>query len=835
MFNRTVSRLFSTTSDVDSVCPAKCVTKLKRDFVVGESLGKGGFGNIYKAKRKSDNKEFAIKIIKFQSNMDDVGKFRREAETLSKFDHKNIVRYVNSWVETAQIPISEYEKFKSDTEESLTSEIRRLADQGYIYNNEDAVEDDNDFDDDESFWTDDEEEKDVEEYVENSVPVVFTDESDEYKEVKYLFIHMELCDKRNLRNAIDENLCLEEDKLTKYFKEICEGLSYIHQNNIVHRDLKPENIFLTSNDVIKIGDFGLSKQVSLDNKMESLHNGELPSGSLTAVCGTSVYIAPELYNRKSFNIKADMYSLGVTYFEMCSRPMTHMEKSKTFPLTSQRLKTITFPGNSNKKKFLIKSLLETDNNKRPTCEQILKILNSEKYKSELEEMIRQSGKIPFQEIRMFEKGLKSNTDRKIDLTTFLLNTAVKIFELHGGRNIPMPTFLPSFSDHSDQLTTLLNTRGNPTAISNTSRIAFAYYAATKKITEMRRYSVGKIFEEGYFSPTETQECIFQSISPEPNDFVNDAEILFTGKEICDKIFPNDKNQIRFYVNHGIIFWAVLKRCQITQKSVTLFMNLMMNRPNIDIEELSSMLPSEEVKIIIHKMMKSYKIINAEKELYDILGTRNAQLVRAFDQLKSVVENANKFGINPEKIFLVPLLVNQKYPSGLIFQIIKDETCVAKGGRFENIIRRFNRKNKSRSKKSFTISAVEISFNVERILSLFQTSSLSDEITRGMDVVIFAQQKSMAIPVYRKLLAQKVRCAIKKNFALDQGPSILVRLVEEYKGTIYHVNKTPGINIWTPIHDGNLENINFSEVMSRQVSTPRLPITNPLIRSWSGDC
>jgi translation initiation factor 2-alpha kinase 4 len=835
MFNRTVSRLFSTTSDVDSVCPAKCVTKLKRDFVVGESLGKGGFGNIYKAKRKSDNKEFAIKIIKFQSNMDDVGKFRREAETLSKFDHKNIVRYVNSWVETAQIPISEYEKFKSDTEESLTSEIRRLADQGYIYNNGEAVEDDNDFDDDESFWTDDEEEKDVEEYVENSVPVVFTVESDEYKEVKYLFIHMELCDKRNLRNAIDENLCLEEDKLTKYFKEICEGLSYIHQNNIVHRDLKPENIFLTSNDVIKIGDFGLSKQVSLDNKMESLHNGELPSGSLTAVCGTSVYIAPELYNRKSFNIKADMYSLGVTYFEMCSRPMTHMEKSKTFPLTSQRLKTITFPGNSNKKKFLIKSLLETDNNKRPTCEQILKILNSEKYKSELEEMIRQSGKIPFQEIRMFEKGLKSNTDRKIDLTTFLLNTAVKIFELHGGRNIPMPTFLPSFSDHSDQLTTLLNTRGNPTAISNTSRIAFAYYAATKKITEMRRYSVGKIFEEGYFSPTETQECIFQSISPEPNDFVNDAEILFTGKEICDKFFPDDKNQIRFYVNHGIIFWAVLKRCQITQKSVTLFMNLMMNRPNIDIEELSSMLPSEEVKIIIHKMMKSYKIINAEKELYDILGTRNAQLVRAFDQLKSVVENANKFGINLENIFLVPLLVNQKYPSGLIFQIIKDETCVAKGGRFENIIRRFNRKNKSRSKKSFTISAVEISFNVESILSLFQTSSLSDEITRGMDVVIFAQQKSMAIPVYRKLLAQKVRCAIKKNFALDQGPSILVRLVEEYKGTIYHVNKTPGIKILTPIYAGNLENINFSEVTSRQVSTPRLPITNPLIRSWSGDC
>jgi hypothetical protein len=92
------------------------------------------------------------------------------------------------------------------------------------------------------------------------------------------------------------------------------------------------------------------------------------------------------------------------------------------------------------------------------------------------------------------------------------------------------------------------------------------------------------------------------------------------------------------------------------------------------------------------------------------------------------------------------LVNQKYPSGLIFQIIKDETCVAKGGRFEKKIRRINRKNKSRTKKSFTISAVEISFNVENILSLFQTSSSSDKIIRSVDVIIVAQQKSTAIPV-----------------------------------------------------------------------------------------
>ena len=131
-----------------------------------------------------------------------------------------------------------------------------------------------------------------------------------YKELKYLFIQMELCEKRTLRNTIDNNLYLEDKRITKYFKGICDGLCYIHKHNIVHRDLKPENIFLTSDDVIKIGDFGLSKQISLESEFEGAQGGEIPYGSLTAACGTSFYIAPELRHGNRFNVKADIYSLG---------------------------------------------------------------------------------------------------------------------------------------------------------------------------------------------------------------------------------------------------------------------------------------------------------------------------------------------------------------------------------------------------------------------------------------------------------------------------------------------------------------------------------------------
>lgn len=74
---------------------------------------------------------------------------------------------------------------------------------------------------------------------------------------------MELCANNTLRTSIDQGLYMEGNKIIKYFTEICEGLLYIHQNNIIHRDLKPENIFLTTKDVIKIGDFGLSKQIAV--------------------------------------------------------------------------------------------------------------------------------------------------------------------------------------------------------------------------------------------------------------------------------------------------------------------------------------------------------------------------------------------------------------------------------------------------------------------------------------------------------------------------------------------------------------------------------------------
>jgi len=76
--------------------------------------------------------------------------------------------------------------------------------------------------------------------------------------VHYLYIQMEYCEKSTLRDTIDQGLYQDTIRLWRLFREILDGLAYIHEKGMIHRDLKPVNIFLDSDDHVKIGDFGLA-------------------------------------------------------------------------------------------------------------------------------------------------------------------------------------------------------------------------------------------------------------------------------------------------------------------------------------------------------------------------------------------------------------------------------------------------------------------------------------------------------------------------------------------------------------------------------------------------
>jgi hypothetical protein len=102
---------------------------------------------------------------------------------------------------------------------------------------------------------------------------------------------------------------------TAYFiKEICKGLSYLHDSGIVHRDLKPSNIFY-DNGVVKIGDYGLSKSINTSRYSNQ-----------TITVGTVHYMAPEVGAGK-YDRSIDIYAMGVMCYEMLTGKVPYAGES----------------------------------------------------------------------------------------------------------------------------------------------------------------------------------------------------------------------------------------------------------------------------------------------------------------------------------------------------------------------------------------------------------------------------------------------------------------------------------------------------------------------------
>ena len=99
---------------------------------------------------------------------------------------------------------------------------------------------------------------------------------------------------------------LNESEVKLIFKQLVDGVSYLHKNNIAHRDLKLENILIDDNKNIKVIDFGFSL-VTPRNK------------PLNVCCGTPSYMAPELIAKKNYyGHLVDIWALGILLFVLLS-------------------------------------------------------------------------------------------------------------------------------------------------------------------------------------------------------------------------------------------------------------------------------------------------------------------------------------------------------------------------------------------------------------------------------------------------------------------------------------------------------------------------------------
>lgn len=181
------------------------------------------------------------------------------------------------------------------------------------------------------------------------------------KEDVYFCIQMQYC-KKTLRTFNDNFISAQETEkqrlLLKIFKQILDGLKYIHDNGIMHRDLNPNNIFLTESEIIKIGDFGSSRQTAVCCS-DKADNDEVCRKRLTTYIGTPMYCAPELKSGK-YDKRIDLYSLGIIIFEMFHFPPKTADHEKEPIFCAIRSPQVIMPEESLEPEIqdVVKGLLE---------------------------------------------------------------------------------------------------------------------------------------------------------------------------------------------------------------------------------------------------------------------------------------------------------------------------------------------------------------------------------------------------------------------------------------------------------------------------------------------
>ena len=130
------------------------------------------------------------------------------------------------------------------------------------------------------------------------------------------FIAMELVEGLTLRERLDSGP-LPLSEALRITSEIAEALEYASQRGVVHRDLKPANIMITAGGHAKVMDFGIAKIVSAD-----VATGLAGGASVTAagvIQGTPAYMAPEHLRGEVIDSRADIFALGVCFYEMLTR------------------------------------------------------------------------------------------------------------------------------------------------------------------------------------------------------------------------------------------------------------------------------------------------------------------------------------------------------------------------------------------------------------------------------------------------------------------------------------------------------------------------------------
>ena len=146
---------------------------------------------------------------------------------------------------------------------------------------------------------------------------------------RHFYLILEYCEQGDLKKYV-KGKSRNENFIRNIMNQIKNGLDYMYQLHIMHRDLKPQNILVDKHDTIKICDFGFAKVYNNEHLTET-------------ICGSPLYMSPEMLNYKSYTDKADLWSVGVIMYELFTNRMPYTGDNIYHMV--QNLKSFEFNGN----------------------------------------------------------------------------------------------------------------------------------------------------------------------------------------------------------------------------------------------------------------------------------------------------------------------------------------------------------------------------------------------------------------------------------------------------------------------------------------------------------
>jgi serine/threonine protein kinase len=178
-----------------------------------------------------------------------------------------------------------------------------------------------------------------------------------------VYLIFEYCDGGDFGTFLKNKGPLSESEARGYFRQITEGMIYLDEKNIIHRDLKPQNLLLKAGDghshTLKIADFGFAKEIEPDILSET-------------ICGSPLYMAPELLHSQPYSQKADLWSLGVILYEMLTGLQPIPAKSQMELVQNIKSKKIKIPNHlSSSCQALLMGLLRKKEECRMSLEDII--------------------------------------------------------------------------------------------------------------------------------------------------------------------------------------------------------------------------------------------------------------------------------------------------------------------------------------------------------------------------------------------------------------------------------------------------------------------------------